>query len=100
MEDHSKLPPYLAIPQSIDITPDGTVVREDVLMPEDADPQQVAEHMALDRGVDPSDITVKEQGTSARDASRGNRAGKVFGFSNWNGSKWEPRGPKGDPTLN
>jgi hypothetical protein len=36
----------------------------------------------------------------AREERPRNVGKRVFGFSNWNGSKWEPTGPKTNPNLN
>lgn len=84
-----------AVPTTFDITTENIGVAGPIYASPDVTADEAREHVAERFGIDPAEVNI----TSAEDQSSSGR-NKSFGFSNWAGSTWEPKGPKGNPNLN
>lgn len=78
--------------ESIDYSSDGPTINGAYLASQGLSDDETREAIGLLNGVDPEIITL--QGTRKVTSNR------TFGFSNWNGSNWQPTGPQSDPSLN
>lgn len=95
MSDFEKEPARFHV-DGLGITPDKAIVLGHVHDTEGMSDAEIQRAIANQTGVDIVDIAV---GGAIEERPR-NVGRRVFGFSNWNGSKWEPTGPKTNPNLN
>lgn len=107
MQEFDPIKPYFA-PTAVEYTSEGMAVTGLLSARTELSPAEAVEAIEKVReavGADEARI-VGSVAVNSRESRAGGRA--VFGFSNWNGCKWEPTGPKGrraehppaDPTLN
>jgi hypothetical protein len=78
---------HLHSPHAIEFTPEGTRAEFAAHCPPGVTADEALEVVRERFGIEDAEV-VGDSGT------RSERATRSFGFTNWNGSKWKPSGPK------
>lgn len=98
MDNNGEFPKFITAPHvdAVEVRADGHYIEGHTHASPGVTEDEVRELTADYYGVDPDAIKVRfEDPEKPKNVGR-----RVFGFSNWNGSNWQPTGPQSNPNLN